>query len=188
LKNKTRLAKLKTGYTKVPQKAFKLGLSSYAFHVLCVMIDVAENFYPSQQFLETMTGLSRPTLSRAIKQLVKSNCIRLIKSAKGKKAAQYEFVSPQQWQHSGRTDTQSVLRNKIMQRGKLASRKELAAKRLGCPDGQLIDHIVPIVHKDVCGLNVPWNIQYLTFEEKVKKGDSFDGTYGNVSWKNKKKV
>lgn len=54
-----------------------------------------------------------------------------------------------------------------------------------------LDHIIPIIHEKVCGLNVHWNMQILTKEENVFKSNRFDGTYDNDSWrddfKNRKK-
>ena len=53
------------------------------------------------------------------------------------------------------------------------------------PEGMHVDHIIPRIHSDICGLNVPHNLQYLSKKENLLKANSFDGTMDNNGWRKK---
>lgn len=40
----------------------------------------------------------------------------------------------------------------------------------------VVDHIVPLLSEEVCGLHIPWNLRVITQEENLKKSNKFVDT------------
>ena len=62
---------------------------------------------------------------------------------------------------------------------KLAMRKlYLEAQKLTKLTGEryVVDHIIPLISDEVCGLHVPWNLRVITQEENLKKSNKLVDT------------
>ena len=68
---------------------------------------------------------------------------------------------------------------KLQRTPKWANLKAIAAFYEACPPGYHVDHICPLQGKNVSGLHVIDNLQYLTAAENISKGNKFDPVEGS---------
>ena len=83
------------------------------------------------------------------------------------------------WQHKnpGKTAAKAAKRRAIKLQAipPWADLEKIKEFYQNCPEGHHVDHIVPLRHPLVCGLHVSENLQYLTAEENLKKGNTWEG-------------
>lgn len=92
-------------------------------------------------------------ISEVGKTYRKANYEKLLAADKHKNTVRYRLIGGQQLAKHYANQTREIYMN--------------------CPQGFHVDHIVPLKGKNVCGLHIPINLQYLTAIENMKKGASF---------------
>lgn len=63
----------------------------------------------------------------------------------------------------------------IKQRPKWANMDKIREIYVNRPDGCHVDHIVPLKGRNVSGLHVEYNLQYLSIEENMRKHNTYKG-------------
>lgn len=107
---------------------------------------------------------------------------------KSKKSKQYANIKKYRAKHSGIANFYNKLReaSKLKATPKWLTQKQLNEIKeiyINCPIGYVVDHIIPLQGKNVRGLHVSWNLQYLTKKENSIKNNKCDSTYENNGWR-----
>jgi hypothetical protein len=86
-----------------------------------------------------------------------------------KKANNAAWVKANPGKHRARSAKRNAA--KLQRTPKWSDLKAIQQFYINCPKGYEVDHIVPLQGKNVSGLHVPWNLQYLTKSENCSKGN-----------------
>lgn len=78
-------------------------------------------------------------------------------------------------ENKGRIIAKSAARNALLKNAipKWANLSKIKEIYDNCPEGYHVDHIIPLQGENICGLHIETNLQYLTAEENLKKGNKF---------------
>jgi hypothetical protein len=87
---------------------------------------------------------------------------------------QYQTANP----HVHRADNHKRRAKKLNATPPWADHETTKAFIAKCPEGYVIDHVVPLQGSNVCGLHVHWNLAYLSPADNGAKKNKFDpGAY-----------
>mgnify|MGYP001565504065 CR=1 FL=1 len=109
MRNRNLINKLKTRYTKIPNKIFQLGLSPISICIYCLLCSYSEEFKPTLGNISKAIGIHRNTVCRAMKELCVMGVIRKTKQGQVFRSgnsqspesnsyqSEYEFTNPNAW-------------------------------------------------------------------------------------------
>ena len=89
------------------------------------------------------------------------------------KIKEYHLNNP----HTQRAITAKRRALKLKATPKFANLNKIREIYKNCPKGYTVDHIVPLQGKEVCGLHVEWNLQYLTPSQNSSKSNKLINDY-----------
>ena len=97
MQNKSKLAKLKRMYVKIPSKIVDINLSAQSVSIYLYMASCAEGFNPSIRYIGKKLLMAPGTVIKYVEELENRNIIKRISTGGIKKLNKFSFVDPSQW-------------------------------------------------------------------------------------------
>ena len=133
----------------------------------------------NKEFIKEYLLKNKEKISKQRKQYYLNNAEKQKKYTKNytlnnkDKIKEYHLKNP----HTQKAITAKRRALKLTATPKFADLNKIKDIYKNCPKGYHVDHIVPLQGKEVCGLHVEWNLQYLTPSENSSKSNKLINDY-----------
>lgn len=160
------------------EEALKIGLSRYFTGKLCRHGHVSERYVGNRLCVTCMALRNKRRDKKAYKKYWESYYSEEVKNKRTEKARKRRELNPYKVRKFKKLRKQRLIQATIKcEKDKIAvAEMYIQARRLTLETGidHCVDHIIPLAHKDVCGLHTAANLQIMTAKDNRKKGTSFD--------------
>ncbi len=182
MKGKKRISSMKTDYFLTPKQLGDAQISSNAMMLYAHFCSYEENYNPGIADFMKILKVCKNTAYNAVNELVDNNMIRESSTKGSNSKTLYELTHLRTWKNLKIYDSKKRSDHLKLATPEWVDKRDFYRLKADCPDGMVLDHIIPIKGATVSGLNVPWNIQYISKKDNGIKFNKFDGTYSNTTW------
>lgn len=160
------------------EEALKIGLSKYFTGKPCKYGHVDERYIGSRLCVACMALRNKKRDKENYRKYWESYCTEEVKNKRTEKARKRRELNPYKARKFRKLRKRRLAQATIQcEKDKIVvAEMYIKARRLTLETGieHCVDHIIPLAHKDVCGLHTAANLQIMTSKDNRKKGTSFD--------------
>lgn len=150
--------------TNQPWRFFLESLTKYKFCNSCVSYKLRTDFYYSKESSDDLASECSYCTKNRVKVAQKQD------TDKNRARSKLHYENNKEYYSEKAIRRRALQLSRIPKWANLDKIQEIYANR---PEGHHVDHEVPLQGKNVCGLHVEYNLQYLTAEDNLRKGNSF---------------
>lgn len=145
----------------------------------CKFIKSVEFFHKDSSSKDGFHTLCKECKNASRRAWKKNNILKNRKSSNSyyKRNAEVYKKAAKKWRklNPGKTNFMTAKRRSWIKRAtpSWANLEKIMQIYMQCPKGYHVDHIIPLRGKDICGLHIESNLQYLPASENIKKGNRY---------------